>query len=71
MDEVKLGYYIRNFVYLNPKNNKYPNFNKYDLNSFLIIQNQFQENKNEFLNGKKWIEIFLSSKDMFEYHKKN
>lgn len=85
MDEVKLGYYIRNFVYLNPKNNKYPNFNKYDLNSFLIIKNQFKENKkyiitsnyddifynkNSKLSGKKWIEIILSSKDIFEYHKR-
>ncbi|MBP1525883.1 MAG: hypothetical protein H9Q65_04840 [Spiroplasma ixodetis] len=85
MNGLKLGIYIDNFVHLNPKNNKYPNFNKYDLNSFSIIKNQFKENKkyiitsnyddifyskNEFLNGKKWIEIFLSSKDIFEYHKK-
>ncbi|WP_342217485.1 hypothetical protein [Spiroplasma endosymbiont of Amphimallon solstitiale] len=85
MNRKQLGYYVEHFVYLNPKKNKYPNFNKYDLSSFLIIQNQFKKNKkyiitsnyddifynkNEFLNGKKWIYILLSSKDIFEYHKK-
>lgn len=85
MNKIELGKFINKFVKLNPKTNKYPNFNKYDLSSFSIIKNQFKEikkyiitsnyddifyNKNNFLNGKKWIEIILSSKDIFEYHKK-
>lgn len=85
MNKIELGKVINKFVKLNPKTNKYPNFNKYALSSFSIIKNQFKENKkyiitsnyddifynkNNFLNGKKWIEIILSSKDIFEYHKK-
>lgn len=80
----ELGYYIHHFVKLNPKKNKRPNLSKYNQNSFFVIQNSFKENKkyiitsnyddvfyykNEKLIGKKWIDIILSSKDIFEYHK--
>ncbi len=70
MNKKQLGYYIGHFIHLNPKSSKYPNFNKYNLSSFLIIQNQFKNNKqyiiasnyddifynkHKFLEGKRWI----------------
>lgn len=85
MTEKELGTHINNFVKLNPKQNKYLNFAKYNQNSFFTIQNKIKENKkyiitsnyddifynkNSKLSGKKWIEIILSSKDIFEYNKR-
>jgi len=85
MNKRELGLHIDNFVKLNPKKNTRPNINKYKQNSFFIIQNSFKENKkniitsnyddifygkNSKLLGKKWIEILLSSRDIFEYHKR-
>lgn len=62
MNGLKLGIYIDNFVHLNPKNNKYKNNNKYDLNSFSIIKNQFKENKKY---------IIISNYDIFFIVKMN
>ncbi|BET39515.1 hypothetical protein [Spiroplasma ixodetis] len=86
MNKLELGKYINNFVNLNPKNNKYLKINQELNKSFVVIKNIFKENKkyiitsnyddvfynkDSFLKGKQWIDIFLSSKDIFEYHKKN
>lgn len=85
MTSLDLGYYLKHFVKLNPRNYKYPNFEKYNQNSFFIIQNCFKENQKNIIStnyngifynkksgliGKKWIDIFLSSKNIIEYHKK-
>lgn len=84
MKNKKISYYIWHFVKLNPKINSKPYIKKYNQNSFLIIKRIFKENKKyiissnyddifynkyEQMQGKKWLAIFLSSKDIFEYHK--
>lgn len=70
MNKIELGLYIDNFVKLNPKKNIRPNIEKFEQNSFFVIQNCFKENKKSKLVGKKWIEILLSSKEIFEYNKR-
>ncbi|WDA54950.1 MAG: hypothetical protein PPFGHCPK_01431 (plasmid) [Spiroplasma endosymbiont of Drosophila atripex] len=85
MQNKKISFYIWHFVKLNPKRNQKPCINKYHQNSFFVIKRIFKENKKyiiasnyddifynkyEQMQGKKWLAILLSSKDIFEYHKK-
>ncbi|WP_252320415.1 hypothetical protein [Spiroplasma endosymbiont of Lariophagus distinguendus] len=85
MNKFELGKHINNFVKLNPKKNKFLKINQELNKSFFVIKNIFKENikyiltsnyddifyyKKLKLSGKKWIEILLSSKDIFEYNKK-
>lgn len=82
----KLASYIFNFVKLNPKDNKYPNFDKYDINSFYVIQkiyrlnigqtpssnydNIFFSENNKFLSGQEWLDILNESQNFLDYHSK-